>query len=578
VKTVQQELKAALRHDLPVYLLANRVDGLPAGENIPNFEVMLGRKFLEGKYDASSQSVFGVSAIKALNHGTLSRLHDHPHFKKTLKMLPDLVNESGQLVAEFKSPVDDASTKALLAFVMETEGATKWRKRAPRLSDEDIEESLEDLYQGSRFDAFNNKLMKELAPVSGMKVLETELMLVESNVKDINNNIDMHVNMMLADTSAYAIKKESVERQLQALKKTLENDIPLICDKFETQMKTQLGEELRRIEVDVTKHVKEQMIEISKPGSGFQYKLNEPPNDEKMKVAPHLKNVQGKRYWEVPITEQHEFQRDLSKILHEKVETDLDGLVVSFETKQKKLRDDFMCEIIKTVSTEIESAELSVETDHVQRLKMERFKLPDEDLGKTVQIQETKSKWWTLYLVQSVRNVGTSCLIEFDEAVKSMQDALGKKMVQMSGETLGDQCKKQFSQIGGILKAAYQNRIKEVEKDMKGIDVNRSNMKQMEDQVLSMAKARIMNAACYTEVLALRRLAQPGEAFLKLQVRKPLGGRRQGGNSGAGDGSNDPEGAEEDGFNGPEGAEEGPTLEGPEGSRTKCDTCSCSVS
>lgn len=524
MKMVKRELKAALRFELPVYLLANRIDGIGEGKKIPDLELAIGREFLEDGYNPQTRQVFGVSGLEALNFSVLRKLCGHPDFMKTVKKLPDLVNDHGAMKDDTSDvPIDREKLLMLLAFLKQANGDQKWKRAIKKLDEDELDEDLHNLYLKSRFDAFQHKLMKELAPIAGQKVLVDQISHVQCHFRDLIASMDRYCDLALASDDEFKFREQRITMLLRSLREALINDMPKILSKHQQLIADRLAVQQRKLKGVMIQKVNQVMSDIENRGlQGFT--LCRPPTAEEKAKHEHLASVGDEKYWETPENLKSNLQTALRDrvqgILSDELEEFVKQSENEFDLVKVELRDALAAAMTSNMfSTEALNGLTSVDTaDFV--LQRVDLKLPDEDYESTTDKMETRHYWYTLWLVPISVVVGTTFLLPLGKAKQAMHTQVGETMVRMTAETALKQCKAKLSEIYDMVKTIFESRIKLAERDLAAVAKQRQGSENTKELVAAVAKSRILCEGLYVELLILLHYAEAGDSSPELRIKK----------------------------------------------------------
>ena len=185
--SIDRELRVPKNDKLPLYLLANQIDLLDEREKLRENDLFheIEARFL-GRSDRDEKQLYGVSAKLALNARLLERLED--------QQMEVIINclKNNSLPSQVKESYGVDDDMLFLAIdVLKYAHGTRWRKTFLQNGGaENLKLICCGLVDDSRFNTFTTKLMDELAPVSGQKILNDVIDKAIRGVKSIIRNLD----------------------------------------------------------------------------------------------------------------------------------------------------------------------------------------------------------------------------------------------------------------------------------------------------------------------------------------------------------------------------------------------------
>jgi len=542
MRQVKTELSSALKYEQPVFLLANKIDGLSGakkkGKELKRLEEVIGAEFLDEDYDENSERrVFGVSASIELTCATMKRQLklNKDNYWNAIKKLPDLVDEDGDFKED--AAVDGYCMSDLfdLIFLMQHRYGTDWPERLQsKLEGEDSDYNLEqfdiDLKSTaklSKFEPFRDKLMKELAPRAGQKVLTDQIGVVLRSLQRIFVEMDRWVNLTLLGDDAFRLQQTKLEGLLNNLTEAADTEIPQVRDAHLAEVDEKMDTACRELTFELQKKVDKQMADICAQGiEGFQ--LSDPPSEYDIKNNKYLEQVRGKQYWECTERQSFQLQMRLRDKMGEATGEPLEMWVTSL-TRDLGGSSSALVEALKAAmrksaatATGIDdvSSLMDIDPDEI-KLPSKILRLPDEQMGRTNDVLEKRALWYTLWMVKADVKVGTAFVLPVDEVESNFRKAIEKCAKQASDEVRA-QYKTCLTKIADSLQEVFKRRCQTAKNDLDEVVAERAGSQEKKALVVSVAKSRILCEGLHTDLSILHHYAQSGSDISGMKIKRSL--------------------------------------------------------
>ena len=236
---------------------------------------------------------------------------------QTTKLIPDLLLAGSSTkfdinrIREVTSLRVDVA-KDLLHLCKEEFGKRYWKEKMRNCDDCTLSHMLSAHYEESKFDVFKNKVMDDIAPSCGMRVLNKYAFLANEELTEFIKNMKLKTEWLYLNADSFHVKCESCELQRQGLTKVLDEILPKVMndriDAFKEELMALKEKYSSKMSLKV-ENCAEKLCQDRYAIGG--YELHDPPNVQCLNQFPYLSEVEGENYWEAKPQEIKELQREL---------------------------------------------------------------------------------------------------------------------------------------------------------------------------------------------------------------------------------------------------------------------------
>ena len=320
-------------------------------------------------------------------------------FLQTVNLIPGLLLEGSDTkfdISRFRKAtslrVDVAED--LLHLCKKEFGIKHWKEDMRNCDDCTLSDMLTDRYKESKFDVFKDKIMDDIAPSCGMRVLSKYASLANEELTEFVNNMKLKTEWIYLNADSFHVKCESCELQRQGLTKVLDEILPKVLndriDAFKEEL-VALKEEYSR---EMSLKVEDCAKTLCKDREAIRgYELLNPPDVQCLKQFPYLSEVEGENYWEAKPQEIKELQRELKRYTEDKMVD-----VHAWWLSQAESLLEKAIEILKKSLGEALCNYCSENIDWIAELNLQKFSLnlgrrlvlPDNDMSVITDVLEKR--------------------------------------------------------------------------------------------------------------------------------------------------------------------------------------------
>ena len=259
-----------------------------------------------------------------------------------MRRLPDIASTANSVeISEEKdshdlSIFDSASLSGLLEILKADYGRKSWKCHVRNVDGNKIKKMLSCYFQDSEFDTFTQKVMTELTPFCGQKILAYYLSQVRGVLQCVIKVIQSKIEYLFDSCTCIDEKVLSNEHAIQGLTTAINRTIPHSLQNDVPHLRIQLLTLKNSLMYDMlakTRHCSEEL----KNGLAVikNYYLHRPPEEERDKLQniSLLCTIRSEFYWEVSESNVWEFKR----VLHSFMENSLSNLYKIWLTEVKSL-------------------------------------------------------------------------------------------------------------------------------------------------------------------------------------------------------------------------------------------------
>ena len=280
-----------------------------------------------------------MQAVAILTLRQIRELHAE-QFLQSAKLIPGIVSEANgiEVINEERVSQDTClkvvDIRRLLEIFKSEFGRKHWRRNVKDMGDEDLCDILLDQYQSSKFDTFKWKVMDDIAPSCGRRVLHKHIKIALQEITEIVQSMTLKMDWFFLSKNSFQMQQNSCLLDLRDLRQGLDSVLPAVFSDHVKAFKFELLE-LQKTYTSrmVTKFdlSTKRLYENRRAIGGFA--LNSPPERVQLEKCPYLSSVKDEFYWEVKESEFKQLQRSLKEYL----EKELAGTHESWTLEAKSL-------------------------------------------------------------------------------------------------------------------------------------------------------------------------------------------------------------------------------------------------
>eukprot|EP00543_Licmophora_paradoxa_P005314 CAMPEP_0202454434 /NCGR_PEP_ID=MMETSP1360-20130828/12165_1 /ASSEMBLY_ACC=CAM_ASM_000848 /TAXON_ID=515479 /ORGANISM="Licmophora paradoxa, Strain CCMP2313" /LENGTH=893 /DNA_ID=CAMNT_0049073743 /DNA_START=109 /DNA_END=2790 /DNA_ORIENTATION=- len=515
---IKRELSSVLAFKQPIFILANRIDGLGirlTERALTKLETNIGKSFLNPSYSgkASNRQVFGVSARLALNASFVSRsLNSHERLF-AVRELPDLrenEDESGEFCTlSGSSPTLDKGTiEALISTLGHLHGDWNWTDVASRYDETQLKQDLQRINEISRFTPFRDKLMKELAPRAGQKVLGDQISHILTALQELAESMDLFISGMLEGEEENRDRYNKLTQQLDTLNNIVSMQIKIIVKENIETLETKLRNSKNDVELEVKERIESAFLRMKVEGLK-QFEVKCPPTPEELDRYEHLREgkVKGKYYFIA-------LHQDSGKLFNEMTETVQRHVMPYVEDfvhqhlyflglASLQLRENLITSLegkIKGIDEVVASISKNLPTPTPLYLS------PPNDLkGITTKEKVKVRKWYYLWMGKVWMNTGVSVLvIPFDDAKERFMEQVAPDLVNRMIDSSIQQCNHHLEAMARKLIKKFVDGMDRIRSVLLYVKRERTEIEKRREKAVGVAKSRIILKCIITELHLLK--------------------------------------------------------------------------
>eukprot|EP01039_Chlorochromonas_danica_P001046 gene1046-1134_t len=498
--SIKKVLNRAKASHAPTYILANKIDSAKCLQK-EEIEEHIFREFLStrGKKSPSkSQQVFGVSGELALGafitQTVISRSEENGTLPGILRNIP-LVASTSNTKDWPDISIQRETMEVLISTLVHSRGNHFWKKhKNPDMLLEGLRDGCGYLLEDSFFIPFLNKLMRELAPSTGLKTLREAILQLKLHLEKFINNLDDNIVNTLEGEEKFDLAMKKWSTAIEVLDRTIKIRLPDVMSTFLERVLHIENEREKMIAMCMT--LVEKFITHLKNDTAFSiiqgFQLLQPPDEAKLKSlksvrSKNLERLRNEWYWETTDNQTDALQNQLveyAKKFHKAMSDILEQWILdNGQPSFRKNVDLFYSEIERILkeTPNCGNKVLGSLTRANFSIKVEPLKTPSmRGFGSTDSQTQYHRTWYVLYLFKiphTEEKTHHVTLGEYTQFLREMvKEAVGqtlkccheqaKKFIQLAADTCSNFVQKQIDDVRSNITNLKEGRKQGHNKDM----------------------------------------------------------------------------------------------------------------